>query len=461
MENPQPIPATAPGKPRSKRWMFALSLLVLLAALGCWFGFREKKPIQVLISDGRILQIEGVTYGTKNQMGQPSPLLSRFQPWLPQRVFDWLKPKHPLSTIELDRPGLVIWINALDPKTGTNIDCQMLRTELVNKHGDLFQSRPHWSGGPNFWRVGHVFTAWPRDEAQLTWRITPYRKTETEPSIVKLENPHVTPAANWAGQSLPQTKPVGDFELALTAIQVRTNGAKNRYWETLSPYWEPVFEFRRQGQPVLGWSKPEWMAEDPLGNRAQFLGIHQPALRFFATVYPEATNTQAAPTVAVLPGIDLSALQTNLWWNRPLGSSNLVALGICPPGVYHFSEGQLDPTPVSRMAAVRGGAPSGWTSARKQINPLKHKTTYAHYTDKPTIYLRADDLKDQERLAVRIKDDQGRSWVAKPEGQGAPEGVRPFLLDLPAGLTNITAEIVILKPAQAQFDVDTRKSASP
>jgi hypothetical protein len=432
--------------------------LVVIAIAG-WSSLRVKKPIQLLLSDGRILQIEGVTYGTRHQIGQPSLILNRLQPWLPQRVFDWLKPQHPASSIDLDRPGLVVWINALDPKALTNIDCQGLRAELVNQHGDPFQSQPHWSGGQKFWRVGHVFACWPRDEAQLTWRVTPYRKSEA--STVKLVNPHVSPAARLAGQPLPQTRLIGEAEIVLAALEVRTNGSKNRYWESLSTYLEPRFEFRQNGQAVTGWSRPEWIAEDALGNRGQFLGTHHQALKVFATVYPEITNLQATPTLAVLPAIDLSTLQTNVWWNRPFGSNSLVALGICPPGVCHFSGGQFDPAPVTKMGAVRGGASSGWTSARKQVNPLQLKTTYAHYTDKPTLYLRADDLKSGERLAVRLKDDRGRSWAAKPESQGAPEGVRPFLLDLPADATNVTAEIVILKPAQAEFDVATSKPINP
>jgi hypothetical protein len=432
---------------------------MLLAGMAGWISLRGKQPIQVAIADGRIIQIEGVTYGTKHRIGQPAVVLDRLHPWIPQRVYDWFKPKHPESKIDLDRPALVIWINALDPKTGTNVDCQRLRAELVSRNGDFFQSHPHWFGGQKFWRVGHVFDSWPRDEKLLTWQVTPHRMHQT--TIVTLENPYLTPALKWTGQPLPQTRLLGESELVLDALQTRTNGGKSTYWVTPSTYWEPVFQFRRNGQPVSGWSQPEWTAEDPLGNRGQFLGVHQTALRFFASVYPEATNTQAAPTLAILPRIDLSALQTNLWWNQPLGFSNLVALGICPPGVRHFSGGQFDPNPVTKMGAVRGGAPSGWTSSRKQVNPLQVKTTYAHYSDKPTLYLRADDLKEGERLAVRLEDDQGRSWAAKAEGQGAPEGVRPFLLDLPPGLTNITAEIVILKPVQAEFDVDTKRYISP
>jgi hypothetical protein len=461
MENAPPSQTLGSEKPPSPRriWRYGILLLLLLAGIACWISFQGEQPIQVAIADGRIIQIEGVTYGMKHRMGQPSVVLNRFQPWLPQRIYDWLKPKHPESTIELDRPALVIWINAVDPKTGTNVDCQRLRTELVGQKGDLFESHPHWSGSQKFWRVGHVFYSWPRDEKLLTWRITPHRMDLT--SVVRLHNPHVTSALNWTGQPLPQTRLLGETELVLDGLQTRTNGSKSRYWVTPSTYWEPVFEFRRNGQPVTGWSQPEWTAEDPLGNRGQFLGVHQPALRVSVSVYPEATNIEDAQTLAVLPQIDLTTLQTNLWWNRPLGSSNLVALGICPPGVCHFSGGQFDPNPVSKMGAVRGGSPSGWTSSRKQVNPLQVKTTYAHYSDKPTIYLRADDLKQGERLAVRLKDDQGRSWAAKPESQGAPEGVRPFLLDLPPGLTNITAEIAILKPLQAAFDVDTKSYISP
>ena len=454
---PPQLPPSA--KRLHRRWPYAVVGLLVLLSIAGWFGLKKKPTIQVALSDGRILVIEEVTYGKHHRVGHPSRVLNRLRPWIPELIYRRIAPTHPESQLDLDHPALVIWVNALDATTGTNIDCQMLRTELVSRKGDLFQGNAHWYGEADFWRVGHVFYAWPQDEPNLTLRVTPYRKNES--STLKLANPHIATPQPWTGRPVPQSKEVGEYELVLSGLQSRTNGDTKQYWVTPAAYWEPQFELHRFGQSLGGWADPEWNAEDPLGNRGKFLGIHQPVVKFSASVYPDPTNVLVAPTIAALPPIDLSTLQTNLWWNRPLGSTNLLALGVCPPGVRSFSGGELDLNPVSKMGAVRGGAPSGWTGARKQINPLQTKTTHAHYSHLPTIYIRATALQAGERLAIRLKDDQGHVLAAKPESQGSSEGIFPFLLDLPAGLTNITAELAILKPVQAEFYVETSSRPTP
>jgi hypothetical protein len=37
------------------------------------------------------------------------------------------------------------------------------------------------------------------------------------------------------------------------------------------------------------------------------------------------------------------------------------------------------------------------------------------------------------------------------------EGVHPFLLELPSGVTKVTPEVVLLKPIHAEFLVDTKR----
>jgi len=43
-------------------------------------------------------------------------------------------------------------------------------------------------------------------------------------------------------------------------------------------------------------------------------------------------------------------------------------------------------------------------------------------------------------------------------GQGSPAAIFPLLIDLPAEVKTVTAEVVLLKPVLASFDVDTRKA---
>jgi hypothetical protein len=59
-----------------------------------------------------------------------------------------------------------------------------------------------------------------------------------------------------------------------------------------------------------------------------------------------------------------------------------------------------------------------------------------------------------ERLAVRLRDDRGRYWLTKPES--IVDGIHPFLVELPAEVTNALPEVILVTPTKANFWVDTK-----
>jgi hypothetical protein len=213
------------------------------------------------------------------------------------------------------------------------------------------------------------------------------------------------------------------------------------------------------GKPLTEWAKPNWTAEDPLGNQGQYLGTNHPVLRFTGTFYPEATNLQDAQLVARLPLVTLTNISTNIvWWNSSTNveGGNVTALGWFPknPMAYVFSEGQYMTNPPSPMAPTRGGAPSGWVSSELRISPIKVQEWNGHYSPGPVIYLRLSDPQSTNHIAVRLHDDQGRWWTAKPEPEGDADGIMPYLVSLPPEVQSVTPEIVLLKPVRAEFMVN-------
>lgn len=436
---------------------------------------RPKPPVQLALGDGRILQIEGVTYGTEHRMGRNS-MLERFRPWLPGALISLFGIDRHENIITWERPCLVVWVNALNATGQTNVDCQAIRVEFVDQHGDLFGSATSsWFGGRNFWRVGHVFPWYPRDERELTLQVTTWKEGQT--STTKFLNPNLVQPAQWSGGFLPQSKTVGDVELRLNGLNLRTNGqGRKSYYETAARYFEPALEIFQHGRPAAGWETPEWFAEAPNGNRGQFLGIHQPVLRFCASVYPAATNSAATHLIATLPPVDLTTLTTNVWWNRTnsVGSNTFVTLGLFPRGTHTFSEGAYE----SSLALVNGpggGAPSGWTGMSQRISPMRVKESHSHYTPSPVIYVsvkhHAPDMPvfdhpvassgdGAERLAIRFADGRGGYWLAKPESMMV-DGIQPFLIELPPEATNLVPELVLLRPVKADFLVHTSNQLSP
>jgi hypothetical protein len=463
METTEPSSVAKPKSSGLKKvfWgFFGLALLLAVGFIVLVWAAHPRPPLQLPLADGRILQIEGVTYGKTHSIGEPALIYEHFRPWLPRGLRQWLEPKHPKSTITTEQPALVVWVNAIDPKGGTNIDCQMLRAEFVDSNGQILgTSSTSWYGGNSFWRVAHIFYVYPRDESQLNLEIVPWRTNRA--SSIRIANPNVVRAAQWTGKHLPQSKTIGDVELELAQIIVHTNGGPKKSWEAPATYWEPVWKFRKDGKELDGWAEPEWTAEDPLGNSGKFLGTRQPVLRFSATVYPNANNLAAAPALATLPPINLSQVTTNTWWNTTcaVGTNTIVAMGICPPGVNVFMDG-ASVTNSSRMGAVRGGAKSGWTGRSWRATPVQVKHEDAHYTPDATIYIRAPDLKEPERLAVRLKGTDGKYWEAAPETQGSPQGIHPFMLRIPTNIASVIPEIVLLKPMEADFLVNTPLSTA-
>jgi hypothetical protein len=444
-------------------WCGAGLLGALLLSAGVILGLSKPRgPLaKVPLADGRILQIERVTFGTDHRVGTPSFLLDRFGYWLPWKWRQALEPKQGENRIHLDQPGLVVWVNALDPVTGKAVDCQGIRLEFVDEHGDLFGApNSSWFGGQNFWRVGHSFYAFPRETQKLTLHITPWKTNVT--SRVEIANPHITAPARWSGAPLPQHASFGNLEIALTALQMRTNGGPKKYWEAPARYWEPAWALRQDGEPAAGWDKPEWLAEDATGNRGQYLGVHQPVLRFTATVYPAATNRESSVLVAALPQIVLTNAMTNIvWWNMKsrVEAEEILALGLFPKGIHTFSEGNYSTNCPSPMGPTRGGAPSGWVGTSKRISPVQVQHWAGHYTPSPVIYLHVPSLDSTNHLAIRLRDEQGRYFLAKPEPQGSSGGIMPFLIDLPPEVKAVVPEIILLKPLRAEFLVDT--SAEP
>jgi len=210
--------------------------------------------------------------------------------------------------------------------------------------------------------------------------------------------------------------------------------------------------------------------------------MHEPVLRFTATVYPEVTNANEAVLVAALPQVVLSnTASTNItWWNSNYlaGSDAITALGWFPrnPMCYIFSDGHFATNPPLSLAPTGGGAPSGWVGQSQRTSPLHVQYWHGHYSRGPVIYLQVGapgtdargsathlDFGSPEpanRLAIRLRDDLGRVWVAKPEPEGAADGIMPYLINLPPDVRTVTPEIVLLKPARAEFMVDTTAAAT-
>src|SRR5262249_21323521 len=121
-----------------------------------------------------------------------------------------------------------------------------------------------------------------------------------------------------------------------------------------------------------------------------------------------------------------------------------------------FEDGQLLTNPHISSGPVRGGAPSGWTGMSKAVNPMKVVHYNSHYSiTNSVIYVSAPNFHGPERLAMRLRDEQGRNFSGKPESQRGVNGVYAFLIELPSDVFQATPELVLLPPVKTEFTVKT------
>jgi hypothetical protein len=453
--------------PRLPKWpaLVVVGLVVLLTVVVLVNHEPPKGPLaEVAVDDGRIIVVEAITYGTNHVVGNASLLVERLGPWMPKRLRDFLSPKVPRTSITTGPDTLVVWLNALDANSRTNVDCQGLLVEFEDEAGDLWgKEMSNWHAFPDnnrFIRIGHSFAVYPRSAEELTLRIAPLRSTNTV--TVRLRNPSVTQPAKWTGQPTPQRRLTNGLEIVLEELSARTNGAPDEPWVTRSRYWEPSWKLLSDGAEIHGWRPPEWIAADPLGNQGQFLGLHQPVLRYSVTFHPEVTNELATEIVASLPTVSLATGATNTLWfhTNSLQGIEVAVIGLMTTSMNFFTEGVYEPAPPP-LGITQGDAPTGWVSSGRRLSPLKHVLYHGHYADRPVIYLQCRDATLARNLGVRLRDDQGRLWPTTRETRSNPDGILPFMLDVPPEVTNVTPEIVLLNPVAAEFVVQTPAAPTP
>lgn len=430
---------------------------VLLSRVSEIQAASEGGPLEVPLDNARTILVEAVTYGTNHVVGSKSVLVEHLGPWLPDAARDFLAPKLPQTSIDRSPGTLVVWLNAVNPHTRAWVDCQGLRLEFVDEHGDLWGTKTSsWHSFENkFFRIAHIFEAYPRAATNLTLRITSRRSGDTV--VTSFPNPHVAEPASWSGEPIPVRRQVDGLNVVLQDLSVRTKGGPEKSWETPARYWQPEWRLLSGKEEAVGWREPEWSATDPLGNRGQVLGVHQPVLRYSVTWMPEVTNASATKVAVVLPSASIGRSSKDSLWFRTnvIEGVDVVAMGLMTSTMNYFMDGNYQAVPELPIGPTRGGSPTGWVMTSKRVTPLRTLTQYGHYVDRPTLYLKVDDPSLSKRIGVRVRDEQGRIWpTTRQPGRGVA-GIVPFMLDVPSDVTTVIPEIVLLNPLEAEFTVRT------
>jgi hypothetical protein len=404
---------------------------------------------EVRLSDGRLFRIEAVTFGTNHVVGHSDWWLFPLRKILPDRIVQFFTPTRGQSRGSTERPALVVWVHAYDPSTGRYVDCQGVNAAITDERGDVYPANGtgHGSFGDksNFNRQDYIFNVFPRRSKRLQLRLTPWKSDQS--SVVEFANPAgKCVAASWTPEPIPATHQVGELEVALQELRIKTNGTPTRYWEPQTRHWEPVFQLSRVGKPATDWESPEWVAEDATGNRGQTLGLHEPLLKFIVTTRPKPEAVSDLTRRWQLPWTDLQTIGKGVEWNtnHTLGDVSVTIIGLFPPGSYTFSQGQLTNPPSPVMAN------NGWTGMRMQVGMGRFQDWQTHTTTNYVAYVRRVVRNPEQRIAVGLRDDEGRVWW----GQSTTSGeIISFVLAVPPGTRRVALEVTLLEPVQTEFVV--------
>ena len=159
------------------------------------------------MSDGTVLRIEAITYGTNHVFSQ-DPLREKIRSVLPKRFQSWLGKGVLSHRMETAPNCLVLWTTRFDPMSGTYIWPPNERHFTADEHGCRFRS-DFWRGPPGAGKgisgiSSVVFHAYPRSAKNFNYLICD--SLENVVGKVNMPNPFRAKSKLWHAEKLPITK---------------------------------------------------------------------------------------------------------------------------------------------------------------------------------------------------------------------------------------------------------------
>lgn len=337
-----------------RRLWIVIIAVVLVAAAGAWIatawrGSWGRRP-EVVLADGSVLRVEGITWGTNQAFYLEPGSWTRLKRRLPTAWQSGIwAPQEP---IELPGdPDAHLWVSRIDPVTGSYLPALGAEFAHLDGAGTVFASSGGSSSGPTPGRADFA----PRFSA-LDWRADGLRFQVSQggrTGSFTLPNPRRGERfREWTPLPLPQTRQIGEFKVTMTGLR------------SLSPGWQPEIRLSASdGQDATPWFDLQPMFVDPTGNRywtqlpvgEQVWGVEVEAYPTARFPFPDAGIVQLGSSS--IPGagqhqfFPMSAAGTN---------ASLHFAWITGPGRFTFRDGQMiRASPVSNGGggSIRPGPP--------------------------------------------------------------------------------------------------------
>lgn len=334
-----------------RRLWLVIIAVVLVAAAGAWIAMTRRglwgRHPEVVLADGSVLRVEGITWGTNQAFYFEPESLTRLKRRLPAAWQSGIgAPQEPIALT--GDPDAHLWVSRIDPVTGSYLPALGAEFAHLDRAGTVFASSGGSSSGPTPGRADFA----PRFSA-LDWRADGLRFQVSQgggTGSFTLPNPRRRERfPEWTPLPLPQTRQYGEFKVTMTGLR------------SLSPGWQPELRVSAaDGQDATPWFDLQPMFVDPTGNRywtqlpagEPVWGVEVEAYPSERFPYPDAgvipLGSSRIPEAGQYQIFPISAASTN---------ASLHSAWITGPGRFTFRDGQMiQAGPVSMNKGGGGGS---------------------------------------------------------------------------------------------------------
>ena len=337
-----------------RRLWFVLIAAVLVAAAGAWIatawrGLWGRHP-QVVLADGSVLRVEGLTWGTNQVFYLEPGSWTRLKRRLPTAWQSGIwEPKDPIESP--GDPDAHLWVSRIDPVTGAYLPALGPEFAHLDRVGTVFASSGGSSSGPTPGRADMALQF-----KALDWRADSLRFQVSQgggTGSFTLPNPRRGERfPEWTPLPLPQTRQYGEFKVTMTGLR----------W--LSPGWQPEIRVSASdGQDATPWFDLQPMFVDPTGNRS-WTRLLSGELVWGVEVdaYPTARFPFPAAGVIPLGSASIPGAGQHQFFPMSAAGTNasIHSAWITGPGKFTFRDGQMvRASPVSNGggSSFRPGPP--------------------------------------------------------------------------------------------------------
>lgn len=472
--------------------LFALGVLAVVGLGIAWFAvgpaadpasgrtvIRRGMPVaEQSLPDGSFLVIEKVTYGRQHRF--------EFDIERSSHRGSAVAPSHlggPTETTEKDR--IVVWMTKWDSTKRKALDFDwFLRCAAVDAHGceidNIDRGRNAYegsgsssehggtgpfsrlTGGPFDMIVTHFSLPAIRHEGK-TFKLRVYDTSDKR--IAEFDVPDPTPSGgsypDWEPEPLPVAKSDGDVSLTLTGLAARSSESPRTSngvsWTETRIRLNTQFETKQADEPTGAWSERSLRLFDALGNENPLwdckLCPKESAWGLQVQVWRNDTAPFDASEMWSLTKLPVPERQRAYHVNQAKtfegATVELLAIGsagsVSYPGlVIGYSGGH------SSSGSINFGQGKDRRRLRYTVRVRDNQVTVE--SDVPHLLARVTRLSSDQRLSLRVKDEEGGELQLSNSRPVTPvPSLRFWFIDVPENVEFLNAEFIVHKCRNFDF----------